>query len=268
MRGRASVTAQIPRRSVLGVRLGVTTYAGTLEAVRSAVRSGGKLQLNFCNVHVIMEAQRQPALREALNHPDSLSLPDGMPLVWALRSWGEPIRDRVYGPDFFEQCMAGSVADGFKHFLYGSTGQTLQQLRERLCARFGPIQFAGCHAPPFRPLAPAEEAEVIREIDASGADIVWVGLGAPRQEIWARAMMPRLRAPVLAAVGAAFDFHAGVVKQAPDWMQDRGLEWLYRLIQEPRRLWFRYGYYNPLFLIRFLLERLRGPRAQASPPQP
>ncbi len=241
---------------VLGVRLTATDYNGALDAVRSAVESGRGIRLNFCNVHVTMLAQSMPELMDALNHPDALTLPDGMPLVWAMRSWGENIRNRVYGPDFFELCMSKSVEYKFRHFFYGSTDDTLEKLKKRLRERFSGIIIVGSYSPPFKPLTDGEEADVVQKMNESGADIVWVALGAPKQEVWAGRMADKLSAPVVAAVGAAFDFHAGTVKQAPDWMQDHGLEWLYRLIQEPGRLWFRYCYYNPLFVLKFAFERL------------
>lgn len=241
---------------VLGVRLAVTDYEGALACVRNAIQSRQQIRLNFCNVHVTMVAQRMIALMAALNDRDALTVPDGMPLVWALRMWGVAVHDRVYGPDFFALCMARSRELGFKHFFYGSTNETLNRLQERLRAQYGELDIVGAYAPPFRPLTPRERDDIAALINGSGANILWVALGAPRQEVWVDHMAPRLNVPVLAAIGAAFAFHAGMVKQAPDWMQRRGLEWLYRLIQEPRRLWFRYLYYNPLFVVKCLWERL------------
>ncbi|MCX7004081.1 MAG: WecB/TagA/CpsF family glycosyltransferase [bacterium] len=246
--------------TILGVRLAVTDYAGLLAQVRAAVGGAGQRCVNFCNVHVTMEAQRHAALRAALNAPNAMTVPDGMPLVWAMRMWGAPIRTRVYGPDFFDLCFTRAAELGWRHFLYGSTDATLALLQQRLHARFPAARIVGAHAPPFRPLTADEERADADRINASGADIVWVGLGAPKQELWVQRMAPALTAPVLVAIGAAFDFHAGTVKQAPDWMQDHGLEWLYRFIQEPRRLWKRYCYNNPRFIAGVLCERLRGRR--------
>lgn len=244
----------IPRSKILGVNLTLTDYAGLLEAVLSAIDRQEHIRLNFCNVHVTMMARKNPALTAALNHPQALTLPDGMPLVWALRSWGEDVKDRVYGPDFFELCLA-ETQHPVKHFFYGSTEETLEKLRKNITTRLPGIQIAGMYSPPFRQLTPEEEAEIIKTINDSNADIIWVGLGAPRQELWADRVAGRLNAPVVAAIGAAFDFHAGTVAQAPDWLQNHGLEWLYRLAKEPRRLWFRYCYYNPLFILSFLKQR-------------
>jgi N-acetylglucosaminyldiphosphoundecaprenol N-acetyl-beta-D-mannosaminyltransferase len=205
-----------------------------------------------------------PELMKALNHPSAVTLPDGMPLVWAMRSWGAEIKDRVYGPDFFELCMSKSVESGFKHFLYGSTENTLEKLETNLKNKFENINISGSYSPPFRPLTSEEEEAVILKINDSGANIVWIGLGAPKQEVFVDKIAEKLNAPVVVAIGAAFDFHAGTVKQAPDWMQDHGLEWLYRLVQEPRRLWFRYCYYNPLFVIKYLIEKIKGKRGLIS----
>ncbi len=241
---------------VLGVRLAITDYDGVLACAQDAIAQQQQIRINFCNVHVTMTAQRMIALMAALNDRDALTVPDGMPLVWALRSWGVDIHDRVYGPDFFELCMARSRELGIRHFFYGSTDETLECLQEKLRERYGALEIAGVYAPPFRPLTPYERDEVIARINSSGAHMLWVALGAPRQEVWIDHIAHRLSVPVLIAIGAAFAFHAGTVKQAPDWMQKRGLEWLYRLIQEPRRLWFRYLYYNPLFVIKCLWERL------------
>jgi N-acetylglucosaminyldiphosphoundecaprenol N-acetyl-beta-D-mannosaminyltransferase len=246
--------------TILGVRLAVTDYAGLLAQVRAAVGGAGQIRLNFCNVHVTMEAQRDAALRAALNAPNALTAPDGMPLVWAMRMWGAPIRTRVYGPDFFELCCARAAEYPWRHFFYGSTDATLTLLQQRLHARFPAAQIVGAYAPPFRALSAEEERADAARINAGGADIVWVGLGAPKQELWVQRMAPLLRAPVVVAIGAAFDFHAGTVRQAPDWMQNHGLEWLYRFIQEPRRLWKRYCYNNPRFVAGVLAERLRGRR--------
>jgi N-acetylglucosaminyldiphosphoundecaprenol N-acetyl-beta-D-mannosaminyltransferase len=244
----------ITRSKILGVNLALTDYAGLLETVMSAISRQEHIRLNFCNVHVTMMSRKSPALLAALNHPQALTLPDGMPLAWTLRSWGEDIKDRVYGPDFFELCLS-ETQHQVKHFFYGSTVETLEKLRENMTARFPGIQIAGMYSPPFRQLTPEEETDILNMINDSGADIVWVGLGAPKQELWTDCVAAKLTAPVVAAVGAAFDFHAGTVAQAPDWMQNHGLEWLYRLAKEPRRLWFRYCYYNPLFILSFIWER-------------
>ena len=249
-----SETEQREKAPILSVKLALTDYDTLLESVQNAIAHKQHIRLNFCNVHVTMLAQNSAPLMAALNHPDALTLPDGMPLVWALRSCGYLLRDRVYGPDFFELCLS-SQRGTTRHYFFGSTDDTLTKLRQKLTTRFPGILIAGMYSPPFRPLTPEEEADIINNINESNADIVWVGLGAPKQELWINATAGRIHAPVVAAVGAAFDFLAGTVRQAPDWMQRFGLEWLFRLIMEPRRLWFRYLYYNPLFVLKFLHSR-------------
>ena len=212
-------------------------------------------------VNALLNARREPQVSEALGSA-TLTVPDGMPIVWALRSLGEPIEDRVYGPDLMLKLCERSLPGGVRHFLYGGRdrGATVA-LAAALRERFPGIEISGSWTPPYRDLTPAEEAEVVSLIDGSGADIVWVGTGSPRQEKWMAGMRPRLRAPVLVGVGAAFDFHAGLVAQAPGWMQRRGLEWAHRLLREPRRLAPRYLRDNPAFLglwaRQWLTERYR-----------
>jgi N-acetylglucosaminyldiphosphoundecaprenol N-acetyl-beta-D-mannosaminyltransferase len=242
------------RSKILGVNLALTDYTGLLETVTDAIARKDQIRLNFCNVHVTMMARKDPALSAALNNPKAFTLPDGMPLVWALRSWKDDIKDRIYGPDFFELCLE-KTQHTQKHYFYGSTDDTLEKLRQTITTRFPGTQIAGMYSPPFRQLTPEEEEDILKTINESNADIVWVGLGAPKQELWVNRVAEKLTAPVVAAVGAAFDFHACTIAQAPDWMQDHGLEWLYRLAKEPRRLWYRYCYYNPLFILSFLKER-------------
>ena len=248
---------QIERCKILGVNLTVTDYNGVIDAIYDAIESNNQIRLNFTNVHVVMSAQNNKELMSALNHSDALSQPDGMPLVWAMKTYGKNLKDRVYGPDTFELCMKKSAEIGLRHFFYGSTEETLSLLQNNLLEKFPNLIISGFYSPPFRSLTNEEENDVVKKINESGANIVWVGLGAPKQEIWVDKMAKKLSAPVIVAIGAAFDFHAGTVKQAPDWMQNHGLEWLYRLIQEPRRLWFRYLYYNPLYIIKFTIERLK-----------
>jgi N-acetylglucosaminyldiphosphoundecaprenol N-acetyl-beta-D-mannosaminyltransferase len=184
--------------------------------------------------------------------------------VWALRALGHERATRVYGPDLMAHHCARAARSGTPVYLYGGrTPDALATLERRLRERFPGLHIAGSHSPPFRALTPAEEQRVIADIDGSGAAVVWVGIGQPKQEKWMLHMRPRLRAPLLVGVGAAFDFHAGLVSQAPAWMQRAGLEWAYRLSREPRRLWPRYARYNPLFLFQFLGQYLRHRRAAA-----
>jgi len=199
----------------------------------------------------VMRAVEEPAVMEAVLSL-GLVVPDGQPLVWALKALGHRRATRVYGPDLMAGFCARAAHDATPIYLYGGkTPAALALLEERLRERFPGLRIVGGYSPPFRDLSAAEEDEVIERIDASGAAVVWVGIGQPKQERWMAHMRPRLAAPLLVGVGAAFDFHAGLLAQAPSWMQRAGLEWAYRLVREPRRLWRRYARYNPLFIAGF-----------------
>lgn len=242
--------------------MAVTDYEGASRQIARMIETGERGYICHAAVNTLMNARRDPQARQALGEA-TLVLPDGMAVVWALRSLGEPIRDRVYGPDLMLIECERSLGGGARHFLYGGRDrEATVALAAALRRRIPGIAIAGSWTPPFRDLSPAEQGEVADLIDASGADIVWVGTGSPRQERWMARMRPRLRAPVLVGVGAAFDFHAGLVGQAPGWMQRHGLEWLHRLGREPRRLGPRYLRDNPAFLAlwarQWLGERRRG----------
>ncbi|MBJ7471700.1 MAG: WecB/TagA/CpsF family glycosyltransferase [Solirubrobacteraceae bacterium] len=213
-------------------------------------------------VHSVMTAQEQPALKAAICE-SSFAVPDGQPVAWGLKALGEPIERRVYGPDLMAYQAARAAQQGHRWFLYGGRDddpQSLQRLIDRLKARHPELVIAGSHRPVFRPLTPAEQDEVVEMINASEADVVWCGLGAPRQEVWMQQLRDRLEPAVLVGVGAAFDFHGGLVRQAPPWMQERGLEWAYRLSREPRRLFVRYAKYNPWYVAAFTRQWLRERR--------
>jgi N-acetylglucosaminyldiphosphoundecaprenol N-acetyl-beta-D-mannosaminyltransferase len=205
-------------------------------------------------VHGIIESRRNPAVR-AIHNAAGLVTPDGMPLVWLVRLAGYRTTGRVYGPDLMLELLGRSVPQGFTHFLYGATEATLMQLRTKLLARFPGLRIVGCLAPPFRTLTPAEDEEAVAAINRANPDIVWVGLSTPKQEIWMAEHRSFLTAKVLLGVGAAFDFHAGRLRQAPSWMQRSGLEWLFRLCQEPRRLGRRYLYGNSRFILEILAQK-------------
>jgi N-acetylglucosaminyldiphosphoundecaprenol N-acetyl-beta-D-mannosaminyltransferase len=202
-------------------------------------------------VNLVMSAHEDRATRDAVLDA-TLAVPDGQPLVWALKALGHKRATRVYGPDLMAHYCARAARDGIPMFLYGGrTPAALALLEERLRGRFPGLRIVGGESPPFRAPTAAEDARTIAAIDDSGAQVVWVGTGQPKQELWMHRMRPRLRAPLLVGVGAAFDFHAGLVPQAPPWMGRSGLEWVYRLAREPRRLWRRYARYNPRFVAGF-----------------
>ena len=201
-------------------------------------------------VHGVMESQRDQALKQ-IHNASGLTTPDGMPLVWAGKAAGARL-SRVYGPDLMLALCAIAEQRGWSHFFYGGRAGIPELLVSRLRQRFPRLSVVGTHSPPFRPTTPEEDAELVRAMNEAGPDIVWVGLSTPKQERWMADHVGRLDAPVLIGVGAAFDIHAGTLPQAPRWMQRSGLEWLYRLVREPRRLWRRYLRNNPAFLYRIL----------------
>ncbi|MCW2248709.1 N-acetylglucosaminyldiphosphoundecaprenol N-acetyl-beta-D-mannosaminyltransferase [Azospirillum fermentarium] len=254
----------IPRVDVLGVGVSAINLDDAVSTIRTWVAGGRRSYVCVTGVHGVMESQDDPALRDIHNRA-GLVTPDGMPLVWLLKHAGHRGADRVYGPDLMAAVFADTdTGDGPAHFLYGSTPEVLERLSRNLQARFPGCRIAGTFSPPFRPLTDAEEAEVAARINASGAGIVWVGLSTPKQERWMAAHRPHLTAPVLVGVGAAFDFHAGLKRQAPRVIQRSGFEWLFRLATEPRRLWRRYATNNPRFVVRIAGQLLRRPRPPAA----
>jgi N-acetylglucosaminyldiphosphoundecaprenol N-acetyl-beta-D-mannosaminyltransferase len=236
---------------VVGIPLGLTDYESTLDWIDATAEQDGRGYVCVCNVHAVMAAAEDPELRSALL-ASSLNVPDGQPLVWALAALGHPLEDRVYGPELMARSCARSAETGQRLYLYGGRNQgALVQLALNLRQRYPGVKIVGGYSPPHRPLTGSERDAVITEINGSRPDVVWVGIGVPKQEKWMAEMRPHLDAPVLVGVGAAFDFHAGLVPQAPRWMQELGLEWAFRLAQEPRRLWRRYTRYNPRFVRDF-----------------
>ena len=241
---------------VLGVEVSAISMAMALSTIGAWVERRHRAYVCITGVHGIMESQRHADVRRIHNHA-GLVTPDGMPLVWLLRAAGHRHVTRVYGPDLmlavFAHAPAQAPAKPHAHFLYGGTPATLDRLRRNLTRRFPHARIAGAYAPPFRLLSPAEDRAVVARINAAKPDIVWVGLGTPKQERWMASHRAKLRAPVLIGVGAAFDIHAGTRRQAPRLLQRGGLEWLFRLTMEPRRLWRRYLVNNPMFV--FLVGR-------------
>ncbi len=243
----------LPRVNILGVGISAITMPQALAHISGWLDRRARRYVCVCTVHTVMECQRNEAMRQAVNGA-GLAVPDGMPLVWLGRRQSDVPVSRVYGPDLMLDLSRLSVERGYSHFFYGGAAGVAELLADRLQARFPGLKVAGTASPPFRPLTSEEEAHFVQQINQARPDIVWVGLGTPKQDLWMAAQRPHLTAPVLIGVGAAFDFHTGRLPQAPRWMQQAGLEWLFRLWQEPRRLWYRYLVYNPLFLFLILLQ--------------
>lgn len=206
----------------------------------------------FCTVHSVIECRRIERVRTAVNRAD-LAAPDGMPLVWLARAQGFVDTERVYGPDFLLRLFQRTGAR-YRHYFYGGVEGVAEQLAAGLRARYGPLNIVGTMSPPFGHVQADEDDKLVDAINTASPDVVWVGLSTPKQNVWAAEHANRLNAKAIFAVGAAFDFHSGRVRQAPVWMQTRGLEWLFRLCQEPRRLWRRYLLYNPLFITAVALH--------------
>ena len=244
----------IPRVDVLGVGISAIDMAQAVAEITRWVEDGERHYVCVTGVHGVMEARRDPELRR-IHNASGLTTPDGMPMVWAGHRAGVARMRRVYGPDLMLEVCALAAERGWSSFFYGGGDGVPEQLAERLTARFPGLRVAGTWSPPFRPLTPEEDEAIVERINRSEADLVWVGLSTPKQERWMSAHVGRLDAKALLGVGAAFDIHAGLLAQAPRWIQRSGLEWLYRMGREPRRLWRRYLRNNP----RFVVEILRRP---------
>jgi N-acetylglucosaminyldiphosphoundecaprenol N-acetyl-beta-D-mannosaminyltransferase len=254
-----------PRVEILGVPLAVTDYEQALDWMDAIVAAGERATITAAAVNLLISARDEPATMRAVLDA-TLVVPDGQPLVWALRLLGHRSATRVYGPDLMKHWCERAARSGTPTYLYGGRDDAARELLERrLRERFPGLRIVGGSSYAFRPLGeplltPGERELLLADIDASGAQVVWVGTGQPRQELWMAQMRPLLRAPLLVGVGAAFDFHAGLVAQAPPWMGRRGLEWAYRLSREPRRLWRRYLIGNPRFVAAFARQYARERR--------
>jgi len=244
-----------PRVNVLGVGVDAIDLQTSVIRIFEALKGAGGAYVCVTGVHGVMEAQRDPALREIINN-SLLTTPDGMPMVWLGRLAGFRQMSRVYGPDLMLEICRASVAAGSTHYLYGGNVGVAEQLAERLRDRFPGIRIVGTFTPPFRALDEREEHQLCSEIQSLKPDFLWVGLSTPKQERFMASYRAMLAAKVMLGVGAAFDIHSGRTKQAPSWMQRAGLEWFFRVLQEPRRLFRRYAVNNPTFLWRVLQQKV------------
>lgn len=251
----AHTGADHPATDILGVQISAITMPTAVDTIERWIAEGDRQYICICTVHTVMECQRDPELMRTVNAA-GLRTPDGMPLVWLSRRAGHDHVSRVYGPDLMLELCARSAQTGHRHFFYGGGPGVADELVEKLNARFPGLNVAGQITPPMLGIGELEDPKTIDAINAANPDIVWVGLGTPKQDWWVANHRELLNAPVLIAVGAAFDFHSGRVKQAPKWMQRSGLEWLFRLSQDPQRLWRRYTLDNCQFAYEVLRRRL------------
>jgi N-acetylglucosaminyldiphosphoundecaprenol N-acetyl-beta-D-mannosaminyltransferase len=252
----------VPKREVAGVALALVDYAVAMDVMDGMIERREPGYVCAVAVHAVMVARRDAEMRAALAG-SSLTVPDGRPLVWALNLLGADLRDRVYGPELMARYCERSAKLGHRVWLYGAHDEeALGALRAAIERGFPGIALVGQYAPPHRTLTGPEQEAVAERIERDRPDVVFVGLGAPKQEKWMATMRPLLEAPVLVGVGAAFDFLSERKRQAPDWMQRRGLEWAFRLSQEPVRLLPRYLRYNPAFLAAFARQYARERRGR------
>jgi N-acetylglucosaminyldiphosphoundecaprenol N-acetyl-beta-D-mannosaminyltransferase len=250
---RRTSDAGVQRFNVLGIKVSAVTPDTAVRELHRHVEESRPTYVCVSGVHGVIESLGDETLR-AIHNDAGIVTPDGMPLVWVGRLLGIDGIDRVYGPDLMLNVCRHGLAHGYRHYFYGGGPGVAEQLARCLQAHFAGLSVAGTYSPPFGEISAALDDEIVERINAARPHIVWVGLSTPKQERWMASHRSRLTAPVLAGVGAAFDFNAGLKKQAPAWMQRRGLEWLFRLLTEPRRLWRRYLRVNPLFLYHITLQ--------------
>jgi N-acetylglucosaminyldiphosphoundecaprenol N-acetyl-beta-D-mannosaminyltransferase len=242
------------RANVLGIGVSALNMELALATFDRWIAAGARHYVCVADVHSIMQGRWQPSQRAILNNAGMVT-PDGMPLVWLCRAAFGPSVSRVYGPDLLIAACKHSIGRGYRHFFYGGDHGVGEKLGDILQKRFPGLEVSGSYAPPFRPLSPSEEDEVVAMINANKPHFVWVGLSTPKQEHWMAKMRDRLDPPLLVGIGAAFDFHAGTKPQAPHFVQRSGFEWLFRLMTEPRRLWPRYRKVIPGFIARIVLQK-------------
>jgi N-acetylglucosaminyldiphosphoundecaprenol N-acetyl-beta-D-mannosaminyltransferase len=240
------------RESVLGVPVDALSWTDAIDRIFGWARRHESKTICICNVHSITTARGDAAHANAIKTADLIA-PDGAPVAWMLRKKGHLTQERISGPDLMWACCQKASTLGTEMFLYGGSANTLLRLEQRLRGEFPGIAIVGACSPPFRDLSAEEDTAIVNMINKSGARIVWVGLGCPKQEAWMHAHRHLVNA-VMVGVGAAFDFHAGVVKRAPLWMRRNGLEWVHRLLQDPRRLAARYLMGNSIFVTAVLVE--------------
>lgn len=240
--------------SVLSAQIDILSWGDALSRLHTWAAGQESRYVCICNVHSVVTANQDPAFQSVVNQAD-MATPDGMPVAWALRRKGFAGQQRINGPDLMWRYCQQAEASGQSVYFYGSTDSTLALLLDKLKVVFPKLIVGGDYSPPFRALTDDEDAAVVERINASGAGVVFVSLGCPKQEMWMAAHRGKIHA-VMIGVGAAFDYHAGTIKRAPLWMQNAGLEWFYRLVSEPRRLWRRYLVTNSIYMAKVVLPMM------------
>lgn len=251
------------RGLVIGVPIDALSWQQARDRLMGWAREHASRYVCICNVHSVVTARQEPAFMQVVEQAD-MATPDGAPVAWTLRRAGFAGQPRVNGPDLMWKLCEDAARQGVSVGFYGSTPATLDKLKPVLAQAFPSLQLSYCVSPPFRPLSAEEDEAVCREINASGAGLLFVGLGCPKQEIWMAAHRGRINA-VMLGVGAAFDYHAGTISRAPHWMRTLGLEWFHRLCSEPRRLWRRYLVTNSTFIWLTVLQMLSRKDEKVSP---
>ncbi|MCU0391562.1 MAG: WecB/TagA/CpsF family glycosyltransferase [Thermoflexibacter sp.] len=252
----------INKRKLFSVNYAIVDYESASDTIIDNAKENNSFGVSALAVHGLIESVKDQNLNTLVNKIDMV-VPDGQPIRWALNNFFKVgLKDRVYGPTLTKYVLEKANRDKLKVYLYGSTESTLTRFNNFINANYPSVEIVGIHIDRFREATPEEDLEDIKKINDSGAQIVLVGRGCPRQERWVANHLGKVNAAMM-AVGAAFDFHAGTVKQAPPWMQKRGLEWLFRLIQEPKRLWKRYLTTNSYFIYLFLLYKLGIRKSEA-----
>lgn len=256
--GEVGPSTALPSFRVLGVRVHAVQISDAVRVMERWVGERSRCHsVVLTGMHGMMVAQHDDAYRRGLNEAD-LVLADGWPVKALGELLGYPMRRRVYGPELMRAFAETTASRGLRHFFYGGEPGVAEELARELQSRCPGVRVAGTHAPPMAPLPKREDPAILEKINSAGADILWVGLGTPKQEQWMSWRRPYLRVPVIAGVGAAFNFHTGRLRQAPGWMQEHGLEWLFRLAMEPRRLWRRYLLQGSEFSVRVLTQLATG----------
>tara|TARA_B100000678_G_scaffold285553_1_gene288841 strand:+ start:423 stop:1250 length:828 start_codon:yes stop_codon:yes gene_type:complete len=251
--------APVPRVEVLGVPISLVNLCTATETIIGWAASDRPNYVCVRDVHGVMRAQEDQDLL-AIHQNAGMITPDGMPLVWLARRRGDSRVARAAGFDLLSAVCDRSREQGLRHFFYGGRDGVAERLAKALGERYPGLLVVGTYTPPFRPLSKDEDREILNRINASGADIVWVGLSTPKQEYWMRDHVDLIEGATLIGIGAAYDFHVGDVRRAPPWMRDNGFEWLYRFLNEPRRLWRRYLVMAPRFVFAVLREEVKGRR--------